>query len=180
VGRFGASPFSMLAAATFTLLLVWACVCDLRARRIPNHVVASLVTSGVAYALATMSPVAALEHALGGGALGLTLWLPFWMAHMLGAGDVKLAAASGAWLGTAGVVEASLLGAVGGGVLALWALARHGGLAAGATRFAGWMLASRVTGRIAPELTPTERRIPYGLAIAAGAAAAAWVPGMLW
>jgi Flp pilus assembly protein protease CpaA len=35
-------------------------------------------------------------------------------------------------------------------------------------------------GRVVPELTPEERRIPYGLAIAAGAAAAAWVPGMFW
>jgi prepilin peptidase CpaA len=180
VGRFGASPLDMLAAATFPLLLAWACVSDLRTHRIPNNVVASLVLSGIGYALATMSPVVALEHALGGSAVGLTLWLPFWMARVLGAGDVKLAAAAGAWLGTGGVVEASLLGAVAGGVLALWALARHGGLAVGATRFAGWMLASRVMGRVAPELTPRERRIPYGLAIAAGAAAAAWVPGMLW
>src|SRR5687768_4090166 len=106
----------MLAAATFTLLLAWACVSDLRTRRIPNNVVASLVLSGIGYALATMSPVVALEHALGGSAVGLTLWLPFWMARVLGAGDVKLAAAAGAWLGTGGVVEASLLGAVGGGV----------------------------------------------------------------
>jgi prepilin peptidase CpaA len=170
----------MLAAATFTLLLAWACVCDLRTRRIPNGVVAALVISGIGYALATTSPLPALEHALGGSAVGLTLWLPFWMARVLGAGDVKLAAASGAWLGAGGVVEASLLAALGGGVLAIWALARHGGLVAGATRFAGWMLASRVTGRVAPELTPEERRIPYGLAIAAGAAAAAWVPGMFW
>jgi prepilin peptidase CpaA len=180
VGRFGTSPLALLAAATFTLLLAWACVCDLRTHRIPNNVVAALLISGVGYALATMSPIAVLEHAVGGAAVGLTVWLPFWITHVLGAGDVKLAAASGAWLGTAGVVEASLLGAVAGGVLALWALARHGGLAAGATRFARWMLASRVMGRVAPELTPTERRIPYGLAIATGAAAAAWAPGLFW
>jgi hypothetical protein len=73
-----------------------------------------------------------------------------------------------------------LLGAVVGGVLALWALARHGGLAAGAARFGAWMLVSRANGGIAPELTPKDRRVPYGLAIAAGAAAAAWIPGLLW
>jgi prepilin peptidase CpaA len=180
MGRFGTSPLHVVAAATFTLLLLWACARDLRTRRIPNNVVASLAISGIGYAFATMSPLAAVEHALGGAAVGLAVWLPFWMARMLGAGDVKLAAASGAWLGAAGVVEASLLGAVGGGLLALWALARHEGLAAGATRFAGWMLASRVMGRVAPELTPRERRVPYGLAIAAGAAVAAWVPGVIW
>src|SRR5687767_15970758 len=101
----------MLAGAAFTFLLVGACVSDLRSRRIPNVVVAALALSGIGYAFATMTPQAALVHALGGSAVGLALWLPFWLVRVLGAGDVKLVAASGAWLGVAGVVEASLLGA---------------------------------------------------------------------
>jgi prepilin peptidase CpaA len=165
----------MLAGAAFTLLLVGACVSDLRSRRIPNGIVAALALSGIGYAFAMMTPQAALVHAL-----GLVLWLPFWLVRVLGAGDVKLAAATGAWLGMAGVVEASLLGAAAGGVLAIWALTRHDGVAAGATRFGAWMLASRVTGSVLPELTPKERRVPYGLAIGAGAAIAAWFPGLIW
>ena len=102
----------MVAAAAFTLLLVGACVSDLRRRRIPNHIVAALVIGGIGYALATMAPLAALQHALGGSAVGLALWLPWWLVRVLGAGDVKLAAASGAWLGAAGMVEASLLAAL--------------------------------------------------------------------
>lgn len=177
---FGATPAATLAGAAFTLLLLGACVSDLRSRRIPNVIVLALALSGIGYAFATMTPSGALEHALGGGALGLALWLPFWLLRVLGAGDVKLAAASGAWLGVAGVVEASLIGAAVGGVLAVWALTRHGGVAAGATRLGAWMLASRVSGAIAQEFTPKERRVPYGLAIAAGAAAAAWFPGLIW
>jgi prepilin peptidase CpaA len=99
---------------------------------------------------------------------------------VLGAGDVKLAAASGAWLGVSGVVEASLIAAVVGGLLAAWALARKGGITAGAARFGAWLFASRVTNRLAPELTPREQRVPYGVAIAAGAALVAWVPGLIW
>ena len=177
---FAATPAWMVAGAVFTLLLVGACVSDLRSRRIPNAIVLALVLGGLGYSLATMAAVPALGHALGGGAAGLVLWLPFWLMRVLGAGDVKLAAAAGTWLGVVGVVEASLLGAVVGGVLALWALSRHGGVSAGATRFGAWMLASRATGSLMPELTPRERRIPYGLAIAAGAVTAAWVPGLLW
>jgi prepilin peptidase CpaA len=179
VSGFGATPAAMLAGTAFTLLLAGACVSDLRSRLIPNVIVSALALGGIGYALATMAPLAALEHALGGSTVGLAVWLPFWLMRVLGAGDVKLAAASGAWLGIAGVVEASLLAAAAGGVLAVWALTRHGGVAAGATRFGAWMLASRVTGTLAEELTPKERRIPYGLAIGAGAAAAAWLPGLI-
>lgn len=138
-----------------------------------------LALVGVAHALVVLPPLLALRFALGGGALGLALWLPFWALKVLGAGDVKLAAAAGTWLGIAGVLEASLLGAAVGGVLAFWALARHGGVVAGVTRFGVWMMASRVTRTIVPELTPQQHRIPYGLALAVGAAAAAWFPGVI-
>ena len=177
---FSATPAGMLAGAAFTLLLVAACASDLRSRRIPNRIVGTLALGGFVYALGTMAPLAAIGYAIGGSALGLVLWVPFWFGRVLGAGDVKLVAASGAWLGAAGVLEASLLGAAAGGVLAVWALTRHGGIAAGAARFGAWMMASRATGTLVQELTPRERRVPYGLAIATGAVAAAWFPGLIW
>jgi prepilin peptidase CpaA len=179
VSAFDASAGRLLALATFTLLLGIACISDLRSRRIPNAIVLALTLSGIGYSLATMAPLAALAYALGGLAVGFAVWVPFWLGRVLGAGDVKLAAAAGAWLGVRGVLEASLLAAVVGGALALWALSRRGGLATGATRFGAWVMASRVSGRIAPELTPRERRIPYGVAIAAGAAVASWFPGLI-
>jgi prepilin peptidase CpaA len=179
VGVFGATPAGGLAGVAYTLLLAGACISDLRTRRIPNLITLALIVGGVGYGFATKAPSAALAHVLGGGAAGLLVWLPFWLGRVLGAGDVKLAAAAGTWLGLPGVVEASLLAAVVGGVLALWALSRHGGLAVGMARFSAWMLASRAAREIAPELTPKERRVPYGLAIAAGSAVAAWIPGLI-
>lgn len=170
----------MFAAVAFTLLLAGACVSDVRTRRIPNAMVAAVFVGGLGYALAVLAPFAALERVLGGSAVGLALWLPFWLIGVLGAGDVKLAAASGAWLGAAGIVEASLMAAAAGGVLAVWALVRQGGITAAATRFGAWLLASRASRTLAPEFTPREQRVPYGLAIAAGAAVAAWVPGLIW
>jgi prepilin peptidase CpaA len=178
--HFGEAPLGLLAGTAFTLLLASACAFDLRVRRIPNRIVAMLAVAGALYVFATTPVADALGHVLGGAAVGLAIWLPFWLLGVLGAGDVKLAAAAGVWLGSAGVLEASLIGAAVGGVLAFWALARRGGVAAGTARFGAWLLASRAAGAIVPELTPKERRIPYGLAIAAGAAAAAWIPGLIW
>ena len=173
-------PIGMVAGLLFMGLLGSACVSDVRTRRIPNGLVITLALSGLAYSLAIMSPVGGLERALAGSAVGLALWLPFWLVRVLGAGDVKLAAASGAWLGATGIVEASLLAAAAGGILAVWALARNGGLPAAARRFGAWMITSHATRTFAPEVTPRERRVPYGVAIAAGAAVAAWFPGLIW
>ncbi|HJU67448.1 MAG TPA: A24 family peptidase [Gemmatimonadaceae bacterium] len=178
--QFGEAPLGLLAGTAFTLMLASACAFDVRFRRIPNRLVAVLAVGGVLYAFSSMPFSAALLQIVGGGAAGLAIWLPFWMLRVLGAGDVKLAAAAGVWLGAGGVVEASLVGAAVGGGIAFWALARNGGIAAGTARFGAWLVASRAAGAIGPELTPRERRIPYGLAIAAGAVVAAWVPGLIW
>jgi len=179
VSLFSAAPIGIFGGAVFTSFLLAASLADLRSRRIPNQLAGALAVVGIAHALVVLPPLVAIRFALGGGAVGLALWLPFWALKVLGAGDVKLAAAAGTWLGIAGVLEASLWAAAMGGVLAFWALARHGGVAAGVTRFGVWMLATRVTRTIVPELTPKERRIPYGVAIALGAAVAAWFPGLI-
>ena len=178
--HFGEAPLGLLAGTALLLLLASACVSDVRNRRIPNPLVGLMAIGGAVYVFATMPLSTSFSHVVGGGAVGLAIWLPFWLLRVLGAGDVKLAAAAGVWLGVPGVVEASLIGAAVGGVIAFWALARNGGVAAGAARFGAWMVASRAAGAIGPELTPKERRVPYGLAIAAGVAVAAWFPGLIW
>lgn len=161
------------------LLLLAASVSDVRSRRIPNWLTATLAVSGTVYAFATMPPPEAVVHVLGGVVVGLALWLPFWFLRLLGAGDVKLAAAAGAWLGAGGAVEAALLAALVGGLLAAVSLVRAYGGRGAVTRFSTWVLASRLTRALAPEATPQERRIPYGVALAAGAAIAVWFPGVL-
>ena len=56
---------------------------------------------------------------LGGWALGLVLFLPLFALGGMGAGDVKLLAAFGAWMGAWNVVQTALAAGVIGGVLAL-------------------------------------------------------------
>src|SRR4051812_31969964 len=117
-----AHSWPIVPLAPALLLLAAAAVSDLRARRIPNWITLSLALGGIARA--------ALGHigspggsgwiaSTGGVALGVVLlYLPFALGQ-LGAGDVKLVAGAGAWLGPEGVVQLVLASAVAGGALAL-------------------------------------------------------------
>ena len=80
------------------VLAAVACLADLGWRRIPNVV----TFGGAALALVTAAAtggVSAFGLAAGGWLVGLLLFLPLFALGGLGAGDVKLLAALGAWLG---------------------------------------------------------------------------------
>ena len=62
---------------------------------------------------------AAWAFAAAGWATGLALFVPLYALGGMGAGDVKLLGAIGAWLGPMGAVWTGLYGAIAGGVLAL-------------------------------------------------------------
>ena len=103
--------------AAVALVLV-ASVGDLRTRRIPN-----VLTFGAALAALLFHGVtggwSGVVSALGGWLLGAALFFPIFALRGMGAGDVKLLAAVGAWLGPAQVVWVALLTSVAGGVLGL-------------------------------------------------------------
>jgi prepilin peptidase CpaA len=137
--------------AAFVAMLAAAAVSDARTRRIPNALVAAIALLGVAVAVVAAPWPAGLERAALGALTGLALWLPFHLLGWMGAGDVKLFAAASVWLGPAAAVRAALLTALLGGVLALG--------------WAAWLRVRRGEG---------ERRLPYGIAMAAALAVAAW------
>lgn len=176
---FDASPFGLVAGALFGALLLAACVTDLRARRIPNVLVLALGASGLLFSLVEHPIVPGAARAAGGMATGLAIWLPFWLLRKIGAGDVKLFAAAGAWLGPGGAVTAALAAALCGGLLTVGWLLREQGMARTAR---GLLLgAAAVRGGAPPPdllVVPATRRVPYGLALAAGAALVAWLPAL--
>jgi len=95
-----------------------ACIFDLHSRRIPNALTigaaaAALLAAGVA------GGVTGLTSSLSGWLLATALWIPFYALGGMGAGDVKLLAAVGAWLGPAGVVHASIYTGIAGAIMAL-------------------------------------------------------------
>ena len=155
---------------------VWAAagaVYDIRTRRIPNFVTGS----GILAALllhASLGGWRSLSGALGGGLLAGFVFLLFYLAGGMGAGDVKLITAVCALAGL-GAVGGILLGtALLGGLFAAVLALAHRRLKETLTNLARLALHHGCTGlRPPPELNldnPGALRLPYGLAIAGGAA----------
>ena len=94
---------------------------------------------------------------------------------MLGAGDVKLFAASATFLGARGAVEGALYTALFGGALALFYMLASSGWALTLIRV-GQGVQHPAMLRNSPA---GSRRMPYALAISVGVLVALWWPGRL-
>lgn len=155
---------------TFTVLGV-ATITDLRSRRIPNWLVLPFLLAGLVVSIWTQG-WHGLGQSIGGALLGLVVYgVLFWMGGM-GAGDVKLCAAIGAWVGPQQLILALVLtGMVGGVMVFCWAV--FGGfvkeLFTGAGNLAfGWKGRGGIRD---PEMAignPLKRKMPYAPAIAIG------------
>lgn len=172
---FGNSPFGDAAAAVFLTLLLVACICDVRARRVPNRLNAALALSGLCYTIATHPVIPGIGMALGGLAVGLLIWFPSYAFRLLGAGDVKLAAAGGMWLGPMRAFEAAIIGGLIGGLLALVWMLRFRGVRGTATTLSLARILPRTLVEPGVESSAREH-LPYSIALALGLAIAAWLP----
>lgn len=107
-------------------LLVTAAIHDVRTYKIPNWLTMGGAAFGLAYSLFVPFPMhGGLLWALGGLALGLALMLPLYAMKVMGAGDVKLMAMAGSFLGLHEIFFAVIATFIVGGVLALgFALSR--------------------------------------------------------
>ncbi|MBZ5557613.1 MAG: A24 family peptidase [Acidobacteriia bacterium] len=144
-------------------------VIDLRTRRVPNWLTFGLAALGLLLALVRGQQP---WYAIGGLGLGVALMLPGHVVGATGAGDVKLLAAVGAWLGPSGTVTAFLYSALAGGVIAIVVAVYRGRLR---TTFARAAALARSGGALAAEIgrAPAEGRFAYAPAIAIGAIAVA-------
>jgi prepilin peptidase CpaA len=106
-------------------LAVWN---DIKSRLIPNKIVFSGSLIGIA--LNTLiNPGAGLFNdpfgglgilnAIAGLGVGLIIMLPLYALHAMGAGDVKLMAMIGTFIGPLAIIKAALFSMVAGGLLAL-------------------------------------------------------------
>lgn len=156
-------------------LLTAALVNDVLFRRIPNTlVVAGLVTGFVTQAL-TSGP-SGLAFAAVGAVVGFACLLPMYLSGGMGAGDVKLMAMCGAFLGPVHVVVAAVASLFIGGLIGvLWYFRQFFS--------AGDLPQSASAGSTLKEMTSDGGKlagaIPYALAICAGVMVAlAAVPGL--
>jgi len=157
-----------------------ATITDLRSRRIPNWLVFPFLLAGI-----VVSPWRHDWHVSGQGfgwhglgqsfaglGLGLLIYgFLFWMGGM-GAGDVKLCAAIGAWVGPSQLFIALIVTGMAGGIMVLvWAL--FGGFlkelfsGAGDLMF-GWKHRGMHRDPDLVLSNPMKRKMPYAPAIAIG------------
>ena len=157
----------MLSSGAFVVLaagVTAATVIDLRTRRIPNALTASMTGIGIALAATGVSGVP-VAGAFLGFAIGLALMLPGYAFGATGAGDVKLMAAVGAIVGPGLVVVAFLCTVLAGGVLAVVVAIRRRRLSA-TIAATGKLIGAG--GRQQIQTATASSRFAYGPAIAAG------------
>lgn len=164
------TPHLIPLAATLVVAVVW----DLRVRRIPNLLSGAAAVAGLGATLWDGGLLGVLSGVAAGGATVAVLF-SFWRRGGLGGGDVKFAAAVAMWVGLSGLPIFWLATAVAGGATA-----------------AVCLLASRKPARleiranltiaalhqVIPSVSPTTAdgrvSVPYGVAIALGAAFIRW------
>ena len=152
------------------IIAMTAAATDLKARVVPNRLVAVGALSGLL--LNWWSDGAAgLMSSMAGAVVGFGIFLPFFFLGGMGGGDVKLMGALGACLGVISVAQTAVVASMAGALLAVAAAAKAGVLRrtlAGAGRL---LLSWIKMGTPQPELSldnPKALKIPYALPIAAG------------
>jgi prepilin peptidase CpaA len=156
-----------------TAVLVEAAVIDGLKLKVPNWLTAHFAAGGLAFAAWTAG-WHGLLWSLAGSALGLALLMPLYAIGGMGAGDVKLLAGVGAWVGPALTLKAFVATALVGGVMALALVAWSG------QYIRHWAMFQTIceeirTIRSPAELAgraaarkPTMTLLPYGIPIAVG------------
>ena len=151
---------------------------DLRSRRIPNALTLGGALAGL-IAAAITTGVGGVGSSASGWALATVMWLPLYALGGMGAGDVKLMAAIGAWVGPLIVFYASLYAAVAGAMVAAGMVIAQG--CARQTYFNIHLLLAhwRVAG-FAPHAQLTldagaSPRLAYAVPILIGTLAAIWL-----
>jgi prepilin peptidase CpaA len=160
-------------AVLFALLLT-AAVFDYRSYRIPNWLTAGGLLFGTVWTiLVPPLPGAGWTYPLAGIATGFLGMLPMYLVRGVGAGDVKLMAMAGSFLGWQDTLVAMLFSFVVGGVAAVAFAACHGmaGRLLENTRQLLFQLVLAAAGGQRPSMTlPAQQsagKIAFGASIAA-------------
>jgi prepilin peptidase CpaA len=167
------SLFDWTHLAALAAMLVAAMWHDTAARRIPNTLVlwGSLTAIGL-----SLSPHGiGLGSALAGGLVGFLGFLAIYLLRAVGAGDVKLAAATGLFVGYPDMLWVNLLILLAGGLLSItWAVLSgqlgqtlHN-LNSGLTQL--WLIRQHGARTARTPFPVSATRMPYALAIGAGTA----------
>jgi prepilin peptidase CpaA len=164
--------------AAMLLVGAAACITDFRSRRIPNTLTFGASAAAVVF-WAISGGLTGLGFSLAGWLVGCLLFLPWFLLRGMGAGDVKLLAALGAWVGPGTALWIALYAGIAGGVLAIVVTLAAGYLGTMVRNVWGLLMFWRVAGvQPHPDLTLATAagpRLPYAFPITAGAVAVLWL-----
>jgi prepilin peptidase CpaA len=151
---------------------------DLKTRRIPNF-----LTFGAAIAAflvhGYLTGLSGAGWSVAGWLVGVAFFLPFFALGGMGAGDVKLIAALGAWLGPGPAVWVALFSLIAGGVLGLAVAVAYGYLTQAIANISWMFQFWRSEGpRPVPQVTLATHRGPrlaYAIPVFAGLMVTLWL-----
>jgi prepilin peptidase CpaA len=155
-----------------------AALWDLATRRIPNALTFGAALAALA-AHAYLGGWSGAGMAAAGWLAGIALFFPVFALGGMGAGDVKLLGALGAWLGPVAAIWVALYSGIAGGLLGLLVAVFSGYLGQAFSNVFGLLMYWRLAGlKPAPELTLSTHRGPrlaYALPILAGLMVTVWL-----
>jgi len=181
----------MLSLATYQVstllllcLLVGAALVDIRSHRVPNLISLGGLVIGLGLNIWFLGAgTQGLLAALGGVLVALLVFLPFYAAGGMGAGDVKLMAMVGAFVDPLHALLAAGLSLGAGSLMGLGILLMRRGATTMARRYRSTFQCLAVTGKwsyVPPAAgEPAAARFPYAFAIALGTLATMWWSGTL-
>lgn len=155
------------------ITLIWAAWIDGRELRVPNWITFPMVLTGLAYNTFD-DGMSGLGFGLLGMVTGLLCLLPLYSVGGMGAGDVKLMAGMGAWLGWEITLSAFVVSVFVGAFMAVVMVARKRAFEKHSINFLvilnEWLSVKNPAklSEIAAERKPTMMLLPYGIPICIG------------
>ncbi|WP_455230185.1 A24 family peptidase [Geopseudomonas aromaticivorans] len=160
--------------AFLSALLLGAVIYDAVSHRLPNY----YLLLGLLVAFGWQAWMAGWGGVVSGGAgllTGFALFSPFYVLGGMAAGDVKLMAVVGSFLGVTGALWAGAYSLMAGSVLGVLYLLCKGHLGKLVVRY--WAMAATRSRIPAEENDAARHRFPYAIAIAAGTLLSQyWIP----
>lgn len=171
--------YQSLLVILLPVVLIAASWIDLKEHRIPNSLTffAMMVGFSLQFLLQGWD---GLTYSLSGLAVGFLIFIPFYIKGGMGAGDVKLMAATGTFLGFEGALLAVGLTLFAGSIIGVFLLVMLGGIKAATHRYFTTLKQLLYTQSIDISYIPPPPdeaaavKFPYATAICVGTIAAMW------
>jgi prepilin peptidase CpaA len=162
-------------------VLLVAGVTDLRSCKIPNWLTLSAMASGL-LGHSVLNGLSGLLFSAKGLGLGLALFLLFYVMGGMGAGDVKLLAAVGSFIGAEGVFSAGIMTMLLGGLYAIAMMVSSSGMRASlkqvAMIFQSFILTPGSFGAFKP--VKGQPKLRYALVIGLGTLMSQWTKALFF